>query len=293
MNLNEASQIFQLQFEELITMSQKELKKHYCKLALRYHPDKNPNDPDSTRHFQKITEAYEILKKEVNDYQKETDLHNTSTNYMDFLDILLRDNPLLSSIISIETLTMKIFENMNKNDALDIYHYFFQNRQILHISEKWLNSLKNIILEKYQNVHIYILRPSLSELFLDRIYKLDVDNQTYYVPLWHNEVEFETEHDIIVKCVPNLPNHICIDENNNILVNIIIQNLQSVLKDKYINVDLSESCPSFQIPISQLYIKREQIYVFKKCGILRINEKDIHLNEGDRSDIIVHIKIEI
>lgn len=286
MNLNEASHIFQLPFEELITMSQKELKKHYCKLALRYHPDKNPNDPDSTCHFQKITEAYDILKREINDTEP-----RPSTNYMDFLDILLRDNPLLSSIISIETLTMKIFDNMDKTDAINIYHYFFQHRQILHISEKWLNCLKNIILEKYQNVHIYILHPSLSDLFLDRIYKLELYDETYYVPLWHHELEFETEYDIIVKCVPTLPKNIFIDENNNIHVNII-QNIHSIFKEKeeYIHVDLGELCPCLQIPISHMYIKKEQTYVFKKRGILKINEK--YFQQDDRSDVIVHIKLE-
>lgn len=286
MNVKEAYQIFQLDFEELTSISQKELKKRYCKLALRYHPDKNPNDLNSTSRFQQITEAYELLKKEVDD----TESHPSTTNYMDFLDILLKENPLLSKIISIESLTMKIFENMDKNDALNIYHYFFQNRQILHISEKWLNSLKNIILEKYQNVHIYILQPSLSELFSDRIYKLEVDTQIYYVPLWHNELEFERENNIIVKCVPDLPSHISIDENNNILVNIIIQDIQTILKEKYIHIDLCDACPSIQIPISHLYMKREQIYTVKKRGILKISEKDIY--EEDRSDIIVHIIID-
>lgn len=41
--------------------SQDEIKKAYRQLSLKYHPDKNPNDPSCVAKFQKITEAYETL----------------------------------------------------------------------------------------------------------------------------------------------------------------------------------------------------------------------------------------
>ncbi len=41
--------------------SQDEIKKLYRKIAIKYHPDKNPGDKDAEEHFKEAAEAYEVL----------------------------------------------------------------------------------------------------------------------------------------------------------------------------------------------------------------------------------------
>src|SRR2546422_8937192 len=43
------------------TASAEELKRAYRKLALQFHPDRNPNDPQSEARFKEVNEAYEVL----------------------------------------------------------------------------------------------------------------------------------------------------------------------------------------------------------------------------------------
>lgn len=44
------------------TANQDEIKKSYRKLAMKYHPDRNPGDKEAEKKFKEATQAYEVLK---------------------------------------------------------------------------------------------------------------------------------------------------------------------------------------------------------------------------------------
>ena len=46
------------------TASGEEIKKAYRKLAMQYHPDRNPDNKEAEAKFKDINEAYEVLKDE-------------------------------------------------------------------------------------------------------------------------------------------------------------------------------------------------------------------------------------
>ncbi|MCR5698315.1 MAG: DnaJ domain-containing protein [Treponemataceae bacterium] len=55
------------------TATQDQLKKAYRKLAMQYHPDRNPGDKNAEEMFKKINEAYSILSDE--EKRKQYDLY--------------------------------------------------------------------------------------------------------------------------------------------------------------------------------------------------------------------------
>ena len=80
--------------------SQSEIKKSYRKLALQYHPDRNPGDKNAEEKFKQISEAYAILSDETKRKQYDvlgdkrfhqahgTDFHEEAMHSVDLDEIL-------------------------------------------------------------------------------------------------------------------------------------------------------------------------------------------------------------
>jgi len=305
------------------------IRKQYHKLALKWHPDKNDDKELANKKFQKISEAYDYLSNQSELFDSDTEINsntfdpfvssNESKIYSDILYTFIsslfkysnssnnsnnsnHDN-LLSNIIKeivlgYNVLSLSylesIFNELDKQLSIDIYNFLYKYKDILYIQQETLEFVSLIIKNKYKNDRIIILNPLLKDLIEHNIYKLYVDDHLYLVPLWHNELYFDAldGSEIIVLCQPILPDGITIDEENNIHIvkNICIKSelIDIILTEKFVSINIGDKW--FSIPISQLYMKKEQIYRFKCQGIAHISEKDIY-NVNVKGDILVCIKL--
>jgi hypothetical protein len=290
------------------------LKTKYHKLALLNHPDKNGNTPESNERFQKINEAYIYLDKEINNlngientdqennYKSQEDIFKNNT-YKDFVNIFIanvidgRYNDLIKTVIKeilivgCKNISLKLFEDLDKESSFNVYNFLSKHRFLFHLNEENMCELREKLLQKYSNVVIYKLNPSIDDLMDNNLYKLYVDGQLYLVPLWHNELYYDGSGcEIIAICEPELPNSIKIDEDNNICIEKYLKiNQIYSLFGKNIQVQIGKR--TFFIPTENLQIKREQLYTIKQEGLAQIKENDIY-DVSKRTDIIVKIIFE-
>jgi hypothetical protein len=298
----------------IFNISLEYLKKQYRKMALKYHPDKNGNTPLSTLKFQQINEAYEYLKREIIvssqycNYTDEEDLEYgdrgqdlNSSLYFDILKEFMKTvfegtyNEILSKvvkdvIITGKKITAKLFDELDKDTVLNIYSFLSNHRTLLHLNEDVLDMIRGIVVKKYDNVQIYKLNPSINDLINNNVYKLNVNNELFLVPLWNNESYYDSSGcEIIVICEPELPYDITIDEDNNICVDYSVLLKDDLYKLIQENEKLYVTIGSkiFPIPLSHLYMKREQFYRIKNEGLPQ-PQNDMY-NISEKTDIIVKI----
>jgi hypothetical protein len=300
MDINLAFEILEIE-DKNITLE--ELKKKYHKLALKNHPDKNKSDKNSTLKFQLIGEAYDLLCIEISknkDYKK-VEQKGTETGYIYilqmFLNGLLNNEHILSvikNIVITRCLSIKIIEDLDKDKLLLLYNILVKYKSLLYIDETIIEQIQELILEKHKDIQIYILNPSINDLLENNVYKLELNKYIYFVPLWHNEVVFDNNDggndNIIVKCIPCLPENITIDDDNNLIVALkyeVNSNTLSLFDQETIPFLLGKK--TFYIPISQLYIKRDQTFYLKKQGLTKIYENNIY-NIDEKNDIIIKLQ---
>ena len=309
MNYKEAFCILEIDIDNVefkdITLDY--LKKKYHKLALKNHPDKNGNTTESNDKFKLIKESYEFLKREIEhlnpeDFDNKKEDEPSSSLYFEILQIFMRSmmeskyNDIISQLVNdivmgCKKISLKLFDNLDKDMSVGVYVFLSKYRFVLHLSEENLEEIRKIVIQKYGNVEIYKLNPSITDLLNNNVYKLYVDEQLYLVPLWFNELYFDgSGNEIIVLCEPELDKNVKIDDDNNIYIEIqyLSQevNLFETLTNNN-NVTFNLGDKEFSIQLSNLFMRKEQFYRIKNEGLSKVND-DIY-NVTEKADIIVKI----
>jgi hypothetical protein len=276
-----------------------ELKRSYHIMALNYHPDKN-KEINAKERFQEIGEAYTFLHNIINSniyniYENNTEEEIYDRPYTDLMINLLK--MLLSKPDSGEInkfqkkcieytnkLLDQLFDKINLNVLEDIYKFIVKNS--MGLSEDMINVIKDLINKKLMKYNMYIISPSLENIMNSEIFKLEIEEDIVYVPLWHQEMVYEN---ILIKIQPILPDNVTIDEYNNMHITYEERfiNLLNLIKEdiKFIEIN------NYKVYLEELRLKKIQVVIFKNEGIPLINTNDI-LDNKIKGNVLIHIHLE-
>tara|TARA_B110000971_G_scaffold168183_1_gene172510 strand:+ start:3132 stop:4061 length:930 start_codon:yes stop_codon:yes gene_type:complete len=283
------------------------LKRRYHTLALKNHPDKNGNTSEYTIKFQQIHEAYCFLKADLsmmNHDEIQTDMdddtYKTPNMYVNMVMMFLKNifsNDTVSTllrdlVLGVKKVSEEHFEKFDKNSILEIYTFLSNNRSLLHLSSVMLNEIRDIVLNRFDDISIYKLNPSINDLLQHNIYKLCINDNVFLVPLWHNEVYFDNSGcEIIVICEPELPTNITIDDDNNIHTDILVDSRRlSTIIGNNEDICCTIGDKLIKLPSSDLFLKTDQHYIIKKEGLSKAISDDIY-DITDLADIIIRVII--
>lgn len=294
MNFNKACSTLQINS----TFSEIDLKKAYRIMALKHHPDKNPhNQKESEEKFKEIQQSYEFLNDYLQ-YNKESKDVNLDYNsiFSDFLSSFFTNgSPEINNIVTSilrdgQNASIKLFEKLDKDKAIKIFEFINTYQHILYVSKETVDKLKEIINKKIENDNMIILNPSLEDLLNDNIYVLTFEEEKYFIPLWHDEIYYKNKknnNDIVVKCIPELPDNISLDNNNNLIINVTFS-ISEILNKEYVTYNIGSI--SYDINVSKLHVKSIQQYLIKGKGISLIQSNEIYDNTKKGNVIfIIHL----
>ena len=278
-------------------------KKAYFKMALRHHPDKPGGDKEK---FQNVKEAYDFLNLKGLDPREESE----DLSYIDMLKQVVRfispttqwDDIFYKtsfsefaekSIAGVEKISLKIFKALNVKKALEVYEIINRYSDILNVSDDLRKQIKEELSKKMNSNNIIILNPDIDDLLNDNIYKLEVDDDIIYIPLWHKKIYNKINDDDVVVMMLREPYcspvfEYVIKENNDIYVTMVL-GLHALFEKSYHEFNLGNKV--FKISSNQLTLTKEpQMILFEKQGILRANKNDIY-NSKKRGNVYVEVTL--
>lgn len=276
----------------------KSVKKAYYQKALETHPDKC-NGIIQSPSFNEVQDAYAFLteyNQTIFDESEDTKDTNYSTFLSSFISstigIDVKADDIAKTLVNItagcEDTTIRMFSEMNRHDAVKLYNYLEQYAGVFGFNGEMMIKLKKIVDNKLGNDVFVNLKPTLSNVLKNDIFKLETDDDTYCIPLWHDELEYDLEDkSLIVSINPVLPDNITIDEDNNLHIKELIHISDVFGQDEY-EIDLM--CKTLKVNVREILLKPKQSVCFSNQGIARINTKNM-FSVSRIGHIFVHITL--
>lgn len=295
MNYQKACKLLHVDTNE--TLSTDKLKSYYRISALKYHPDKNKS-PNANEEFQNINEAYQYLQKYSNTTTGETINWNMSYSdmLMSFIKNIIpvdRDSQILHIIIQkinnlCENKTVDLLNSIDKGMLIKIYNLIKKNQEILQFGDELIEIVESVISDKTKHDEVIILNPTIHDLLEDNLYRLTINNGTYVIPLWHNELVYDNcGNDIYVKCNPILEDDMRLDESNNLHTSKTLKISEIWDKEEVmINIHNIE----LMIYTNTLKFMKTQIIRFVGSGISQVNVKNIY-DVSSRCDVYLTLHL--
>jgi len=298
MNRKKAYDILDIHHADII--DDNVIKKQYRMKALQYHPDKC-KDENAADKFREVQEAYEYLSgsntkssvynqdNQNSDYSQNNQYNNIFMEFINhFTDNHIIVNILERICVQCEESSVDYLESMELSNLIKLYSTIEKFQHLFHISNDYIEKVLVIIRKKRTDSECYILNPTLEDMLSENVYKLQHNNETFLVPLWHNHLEYDDPSgNVFVLCKPSLEPGTWIDENNNIHSELHLK-IEDVWKQEYIIGIIGTE--EIKIDKSLLYIQKYQTYILREKGIPLIDTTNMfHCDK--KSSIIFHIFI--
>jgi len=295
----------------ILPISLSDLKRQYRIQALLYHPDKNISS-DTTNKFQEINGAYEYMLQYDGHVDEDTDddctsektnMFSETNGYVNMLSSFIKNivhgepnNQLFYTILKrisgvCESSALDTLQKLDTQTLIKIYEIIKIYSKSMHFGEGFLQKIESMITNKVNDEECIILNPTLDDLFENNLYRLKLHNNTYIIPLWHNELVYDNSgNDIYIKCNPILPEHIEIDESNNIKIKVSY-NIKDIWGTDKLYINIGSHC-TIPITTSLLKLTPNQNIIVVDTGISRINVKDVY-DITKKSNVHINITLSI